>query len=830
MNEPDLNIYLIFLLGFGVPLLVLPAAFYMHRHWSVQKRLAVAPLLFVISTLLMVYLICANSRKSGGHLLACISLSIFWLSQTIVAFYLWRKVRRQARGAAAVRRPPPVNVDPFFWQGLLILLPVVIMALVAGTAIVKDRATVEREARQRAEEILQQVNRTHQEASDGGFRYLYEKYLQDWGYENLDEKTLWPGGILRANYAAGRSRFGNWEKWKEMFPELASLPEGGAIVFWPSFNADGGIRPLWSVSDFKSEPPGDDPPQIPPWRLQLSPEQFAAWNSLGMAVRAANGPAFIEAAARKFKDTEPPNDAVTNAEFIMLRTKLADESATNAISKLLELGVACEQTRSESGVPLSDLALADALERAVITGPSEQLWNRLYHRLVVSPGFFTPTLLDLAEPLVRNNPEMTDCLKAMKVRWKATEQMWAVAELIQQSGKLHGLAATNLWLDFEGGHWFCILEPFGERKEYIESRIFPLSEILRELDNAISVPIPKYFSVTAELEGAGAFCISQGGKTNLVPSGAILAELPDVVSGPDYPRCVFRIQLADANLMFAAQRQRAFLIGGLILASALAAFVGFLAARRAFYRQLRLNEMKSDFVSSVSHELRAPIASVRLMAEGLEYGRISEPGKQHEYYKFIVQECRRLSSLIENVLDFSRIEQGRKQYEMESTDLVALTEKTVTLMETYAAERQISVVLEKTGEPTPVELDGKAMQQALVNLIDNAIKHSPKGSEIVVGLEFKLQLVSRSGQPEASRPGLRACLWVEDVGEGIPAAEHEKIFERFYRVGSELRRETQGVGIGLSIVKHIVEAHNGRVTVRSAPGQGSRFTIELLTM
>ena len=102
----------------------------------------------------------------------------------------------------------------------------------------------------------------------------------------------------------------------------------------------------------------------------------------------------------------------------------------------------------------------------------------------------------------------------------------------------------------------------------------------------------------------------------------------------------------------------------------------FWSARRAFDRQLQLNEQKSNFVSSVSHELRAPIASVRLMAENLERGKVSEPAKQGEYFHFIVQECRRLSSLIEKRhLDFSRIEQGRKQYDFEPTNLVALTRK-----------------------------------------------------------------------------------------------------------------------------------------------------------
>jgi signal transduction histidine kinase len=144
-------------------------------------------------------------------------------------------------------------------------------------------------------------------------------------------------------------------------------------------------------------------------------------------------------------------------------------------------------------------------------------------------------------------------------------------------------------------------------------------------------------------------------------------------------------------------------------------------------------------------------------------------------------------------------------------------------------------------------VDGKAIQQALVNLIDNAIKHSPKGGTVTVGLDVtsdecrvtsgqetgkggRVREPSRSpGESDSlvTRHPPHVTLFVEDHGDGIPPEEHEKIFERFYRSGSELRRQTQGVGIGLSIVKHIVEAHEGKVRVRSAVGEGSRFTIEL---
>src|SRR5439155_11941532 len=188
--------------------------------------------------------------------------------------------------------------------------------------------------------------------------------------------------------------------------------------------------------------------------------------------------------------------------------------------------------------------------------------------------------------------------------------------------------------------------------------------------------------------------------------------------------------------------------------------------------------------------------------------------KQKEYLHLMGQECRRLSGLIDNILDFSRIDDGRKQFEFSATDVEALAGETLKMLEPYAAARKVSLVLKLAAvappKPSAPILDGLALRQALLNLLDNAIKHSPEGNTVTVGVEW-------TGIDNGGRPCV--LLWVEDHGAGIPAEEHEKIFDRFYRRGSELNRETQGIGIGLTIVKHIVEAHGGRVLVRSALGR-----------
>jgi signal transduction histidine kinase len=239
---------------------------------------------------------------------------------------------------------------------------------------------------------------------------------------------------------------------------------------------------------------------------------------------------------------------------------------------------------------------------------------------------------------------------------------------------------------------------------------------------------------------------------------------------------------------------------------------GMLLTYRNVARELALAKLKSDFVSNVSHELRTPLALIRLYAETLELGRLSNPEKCQEYYEIIRKESERLTSLINNILDFSRIESGKKEYSFRETDVADLVRST---LESYRFEiEQNGFQFEqKIDNNLPqVWVDREAIARSLLNLVNNAVKYSATEKYLGVSLY---------------RHNGGVNLEVVDHGIGIPPKEQAKIFEKFYRVGDPLVHDTKGSGLGLSLVRHIVHAHGGDIAVQSEPGQGSTFTITL---
>jgi signal transduction histidine kinase len=261
-----------------------------------------------------------------------------------------------------------------------------------------------------------------------------------------------------------------------------------------------------------------------------------------------------------------------------------------------------------------------------------------------------------------------------------------------------------------------------------------------------------------------------------------------------------------ARRLFALNLSLSVVMTGLLI-------TGLFLALRTASRQMKLSQMKSDFVSNVSHELRTPLASIRVFGELLRLGRVKEADKIREYGDYIETESRRLTQLINNILDFSKIESGRKTYKFEKTDITDIVAETVRTYQVRLSQSGFNVIFEAPKEPIePVTVDSEAIAQACTNLLDNAVKYSGAAQDIHVTIE---------------RTEDQIAISVKDHGIGVPREEREKIFEKFYRVPTGLVHDVKGSGLGLSIVKHIVEAHRGCITVESKPGIGSTFTITL---
>jgi len=229
-------------------------------------------------------------------------------------------------------------------------------------------------------------------------------------------------------------------------------------------------------------------------------------------------------------------------------------------------------------------------------------------------------------------------------------------------------------------------------------------------------------------------------------------------------------------------------------------------------REVRMAEMRSQFVSSVSHELKTPLTAIRMFAETLRLGRLQNRETQEEYLDTIVNESQRLTRLLNNVLDFSKIEKGKKIYRPQPASLPEVIKAAARAMDYPLSQHGFKLKVEVEDGLPAVPVDRDALEQAILNLLHNAMKYSGNSREI----ELRLR-----------RHGNLAIIQVIDCGIGIETQEQKKIFDKFYRVPSQENERLPGTGLGLSLVNHIVRAHGGRVEVESSPGKGSTFSIFL---
>jgi signal transduction histidine kinase len=284
-----------------------------------------------------------------------------------------------------------------------------------------------------------------------------------------------------------------------------------------------------------------------------------------------------------------------------------------------------------------------------------------------------------------------------------------------------------------------------------------------------------------------------------------------IAAGLSLPGWQLTFQPLDRRAFDAAARQTAIgyaaITGGAVVVMAILG----LAAGGIFQRHLRLARLKTDLVAAVSHELRTPLASMRVLVDGLLDDERLDPVKTREYLHLLARENARLTRLIENFLAFARLERGRHQFvfapvhpsSVAATAADAIRER---------LPRDAVLRVEVAPDLPPIVADADALVTALGNLLDNALKYTPGDKRI------DLRAYRETGD---------VVFAVRDNGVGIPPRERRRIFRRFYRVDQRLARDTDGVGLGLSIVELIVRAHGGTVAVESESGRGSVFTVRL---
>lgn len=461
--------------------------------------------------------------------------------------------------------------------------------------------------------------------------------------------------------------------------------------------------------------------------------------------------------------------------------------------------------------PSAGRACAETMDRILATHPY------IAHLWVYDPDkglTFRSQPTRLKDPVFRTEAE---AFSSMMVGWMKIEGMSTTKELQEMGKKGRHYSFSNraprgdkwayqsavLFLtgDSTGGHKAVGGMAFDA--EYLRDQLFPeaLSAVLNYQEekgekNHVVLMLHHRYEMTPLATSPG----WDGGTP----------EVERNIEGA-FPGLTLAIKLPGTTL--AAMEQR-FVRTSFIILGAISLLLagGLVLTHRNISREMALAKLKSDFVSNVSHELRTPLSLIRLYAETLEMGRLRSQEKCQEYYCIIRKESERLTALINNILDFSRIEAGRKEYDFRETDMRELVHNTLDSYR-YQIEQNGFAFEEKIAEDVPpMRVDREAMARSLLNLVNNALKYSQDRKFIGVNL---------------FRDNGSVKLEVVDHGIGIPVQEQHKIFEKFYRVGDPLVHNTKGSGLGLSLVRHIVRAHGGEVLVDSAPGRGSKFTIAL---
>lgn len=278
---------------------------------------------------------------------------------------------------------------------------------------------------------------------------------------------------------------------------------------------------------------------------------------------------------------------------------------------------------------------------------------------------------------------------------------------------------------------------------------------------------------------------------------------------PYFPGQTMQITLLDENLIKDMISRKSWIYGIATVLLLLAMFLGVALIIRDSAREKHLARLQSDFISNVTHELKTPLTSIYMFAESLHLGRVKTTNEKQEYLSVILKESERLKRMINNILEFSKIEDGKAEYHFESKNLASIIKTTIADMNYWFEEENFKIITQ-LDEDLTAQLDSEKMHQLLSNLLNNAFKYSGDTKEI------SIRLFQNTNQ---------IYIEIEDRGIGIAEDQLAKIFEKFYRI--DQKESISGTGLGLTVVKEIIEAHKGKILVSSKIGKGSIFSVIL---
>jgi signal transduction histidine kinase len=483
-----------------------------------------------------------------------------------------------------------------------------------------------------------------------------------------------------------------------------------------------------------------------------------------------------------------------HAQLSLARALLKLGRASDAVGQYRNVLMLPPSVKDEYGVPLSLYAGRTLVERGMAHSEVLDLLRAELRRNQWSSAAACYLLRDLVDTIADKATEESVRSSAGACRRDVLRQVEIVEQALSLERDFQGLGLATAhnshteepeWIAYGSCPWLLSLASIqggsGELLLAVEARAV-LASVRSDSVSIGSIP--------------GKICLSDGQAVD----GFVLPSIRNL-----------RVDFVDEPQTPAKSRAawRSFYLLALLLVLGVTSFGSYLLWRDV-RREVQTAEMRSQFVSSVSHELKTPLTAIRMFAETLSLGRSRTPEAQKEYLDTIVNESERLTRLLNNVLDFTKIEAGRKAYRLQPTDLSELIHAAARTMQYPLSQHGLRLNVEIEEGVVEVKADRDALEQAILNLLSNAMKYSGDSRDI------GLRLATNDGQ---------AVIQVTDHGVGIDPEEQRKIFEKFYRVRSPDNDRITGSGLGLALVDHIVRAHGGQIRVESTPGKGSTFSV-----